>query len=150
MEKAIQTQQQQITQLQDALKSRDSQVAQLQQQLTETQASVSQVEQSAQAAAAKSVQPEQLDALKKDVGDMRDNATNSALTLQETQKRIGELESPLALHFKGITITPGGFMAAESVYRNRALGSDVNTPFNSVSMPGSGTNAISEFFGSGR
>ena len=41
-------------------------------------------------------------------------------------------------------------MAAESVYRTRALGSDINTPFNSVSMPGSGQNAISEFFGSGR
>jgi hypothetical protein len=60
-----------------------------------------------------------------------------------------EMGSPAAIHFKGITITPGGFVAAESVYRNRALGADA-TPFNSLSMPGSGTNAISEFFGSGR
>ncbi len=59
-------------------------------------------------------------------------------------------KATLAIHYKGITITPGGFLAAESAYRNRAMGSDVNTPFNSVSMPGSGTNAISEFFGSGR
>jgi hypothetical protein len=88
--------------------------------------------------------------LKNDVTDLKSGVTNSVLNLQETQKRIGELESPLALHFKGITITPGGFMAAESVYRNRALGADINTPFNSVSMPGSGQNAVSEFFGSGR
>ena len=150
MEKAIEAQQQQITQLQDELKNRDSQVVQLQQQLTQTQASVSQVEQNAQAAAARSVQPDQLEAVKKDVADMQSNATNSALSLQETQKRIGDLESPLAIHYKGVTITPGGFLAAESVYRNRALGSDINTPFNSVSMPGSGANAMSEFYGSGR
>jgi hypothetical protein len=150
MEKAIEAQQLQITQLQEQLKSRDSQVVQLQQQLTQTQASVSQVEQNAQAAVAKSVQPEQLDTIKKDVSDIQGNATNAALSLQETQKRIGGLESPLAIHFKGVTITPGGFMAAESVYRTRALGSDINTPFNSLNFPGSGANAISEFYGSGR
>ena len=71
-------------------------------------------------------------ALKSDVTDLKTNATNSALTLQETQKRMEELESPLALHFKGITITPGGFLAAETVYRNRALGADINTPFNGL------------------
>ena len=82
---------------------------------------------------------------------MKTSATNAALTLQETQKSVKDaMESPLAIHYKGITITPGGFLAAESVYRNRALGADINTPFNSVSMPGSGQNAISEFFGSGR
>jgi len=150
MEKALEAQQHQITQLQDELKSRDSQVQQLQQQLTQTQSSVSQVEQNAQAAAAKSVQPEQLDALKKDIADIQGVATNSALSLQETQKSIKEAGSPLALHYRGITITPGGFLVAESVYRNRAMGSDINTPFNAVSMPGSSTNRISEFFGSGR
>src|SRR6202012_3151176 len=59
-------------------------------------------------------------------------------------------ESPAALHFKGITLTPGGFLASESVYRTRALGADINTPFNSVNFPGSGQNAVSEFFYSGR
>src|SRR6202030_277851 len=54
------------------------------------------------------------------------------------------------LHYKGITITPGGFAAAEFVRRSRALASDINTPFNSVNMPGAGQNQISEFFGSGR
>lgn len=150
MEKAIEAQQQQIQQLQDQLKSRDSQVQQLQQQLTQTQASVSQAEQAAQAAASKSAAtPEQLDAVTKDVADLKTNATNAALTLQETQKAMKGNDSPMALHYKGITITPGGFLAAESVYRNRALASEA-TNFNSVNYPGSGQNKISEFFGSGR
>ena len=75
-------------------------------------------------------------ALKSDVTDLKTSATNAALTLQETQKNVKELESPLAIRFKGVTLTPGGFLAAESVYRNRALGSDINTPFNSVNHAG--------------
>ncbi len=131
MEKAIEAQQQQIQQLQDQLKGRDSQVQQLQQQLTQTQASVAQAQQETQAVAAKSVAPEQLDAVKKDVADLKDNSAAAALSLQETQKKFKDAtESPMALHYKGITITPGGFLAAETVYRNRALGADINTPLN--------------------
>jgi hypothetical protein len=59
-------------------------------------------------------------------------------------------EEPLALHFKGITLTPGGFMAAESVWRQKALASDVNTPFNSIPFDGSSNAHMSEFQASGR
>src|SRR5208282_5425399 len=60
------------------------------------------------------------------------------------------MESPLAIHYKGITITPGGFLAAETVWRQHALGSDINTPFNSITFPGAAQSHISEFFASGR
>jgi hypothetical protein len=60
------------------------------------------------------------------------------------------LENPLALRYKGISITPGGFLAAEFVRRSRALGADINTPLNSITMPGASGSKISEFFGSGR
>jgi hypothetical protein len=80
---------------------------------------------------------------------LKANTTNAALTLQETQKSIKAMESPAAIHFKGITITPGGFVAAESVYRNRAQASEA-TNFNNLNYPGAGQNTISEFFGSGR
>ncbi len=69
---------------------------------------------------------------------------------KRTFARTTSRRSPLAIHFKGVTITPGGFLAGESVYRTRALGADINTPFNGLNFPGSGQNAISEFFGSGR
>lgn len=59
-------------------------------------------------------------------------------------------ESPLAIRFKGITLTPGGFMAAEAVWRQRALSADVNTPFNSIPFPGSSQSKITEFNASGR
>ncbi len=72
--------------------------------------------------------------LKGDVTDLKTNMASTVVSLQETQKSISE--PPTAIHFKGITITPGGFLAAEIVRRSRALGADINTPFNSVTMPG--------------
>ena len=89
--------------------------------------------------------------LKSDVSDIKQNATNGALSLQETQKNIqSSMESPAALHYKGITITPVGFLAAETVYRSHATGGDINTQFNAIPFDGAAQSHMSEFFGSGR
>jgi hypothetical protein len=151
MKLAIEAQQQQIKQLSDLIQSRDQKVQQLEQRLDQSQTAAAQAQTKADTAAAQTAdQGQTVATLKSDVTDLKANTTNAALTLQETQKNIKEMGSPLALHFKGITITPGGFLAAESVYRNRGLGADINTPFNGVNMPGAAQNRVSEFFGSGR
>ncbi len=59
-------------------------------------------------------------------------------------------DEPPSLRFKGITLTPGGYMAAETVWRNRAVGSDINTAFNNVPLPGQNQSHITEFNASGR
>jgi hypothetical protein len=59
-------------------------------------------------------------------------------------------ESPVAIHFKGITITPGGFFAAETVFRNKAIGADINTPLNSVPFAGNSGSQTTEFNASAR
>jgi hypothetical protein len=139
---AIAQQGQQIQQLRDALQRKDQAVQQ-------AQASASDAVGKADAAQASATQQQQtVGELKSDVNDLKLNLNNTALTLQETQKSISE--PPTAIHVKGITITPGGFLAAEFVRRSRALGADINTPFNSLTMPGASQSAISEFFGSGR
>jgi len=152
MQDSIQAQQQQIQQLMQQLQSRDGQIQQLQQQMTTVQSSASQAQQKADTAAATSTQDQaDVTAVKSDVSDLKLGATNTALSLQETQKNVHDaMESPIALHYKGITITPGGFLAAEFVRRSRALAADVNSPLNSVPMPGASQATTSEFFGSGR
>lgn len=152
LKRALAAQQQQIQQLRQELQTRDQAVRQLEQRLDQSQSAATQAQQKAdQAASQASAQEQAVSSLKSDVGDLKQNVTNSALSLQEEQKRVTELtESPLAIHYKGITITPGGFLAAETVYRNRGLASDVNTPFNSVNLPGASQNHLSEFFASGR
>ena len=59
-------------------------------------------------------------------------------------------DAPQSLRYKGITLTPGGYFAAETVWRNRALGSDINSAFNNVPLPGNEQSHISEFNASGR
>jgi hypothetical protein len=59
-------------------------------------------------------------------------------------------EAPTAIHIKGITLTPGGFFAAESVWRQRAASADVNTPFTGIPFPGNSLSRVSEFNASGR
>jgi hypothetical protein len=135
--------QQQIKELRDELHRKD-------QALDQAQSAATAAAGKADAAQAQATQQQQTVAtLKTDVTDLKTGMANTAVTLQETQKAIIN-DSPTALHFKGITITPGGFMAAEFVRRSRALGADINTPFNSVPMPGSSQTQLSEFFGSGR
>ena len=149
---AIEAQQQQITALGQQLQSRDQRIQQLEQKLDQSQAATSQAQAKADSVASQTAEQEKSVAtLSNDVTDLKANVTNAALTLQDTQKSIKEqIENPMAVHFKGVTLTPGGFLAAETVYRNRGLGADINTPFNSVNMPGAGQNAVSEFYGSGR
>jgi hypothetical protein len=152
MQDSIQAQQQQIQQLMQQLQSRDGQIQQLQEQMTTIQSTATQAQQKADTAAAVGTQQQaDVTAVKSDVTDLKSNATNTALSLQETQKNVqAAMESPMALHYKGIAITPGGFLAAEFVRRSRALAADVNSPLNTIPMPGASQAASSEFFGSGR
>jgi len=142
---AIAAQQQQIQALQQELHRKDQAVQQAQSVATDAASKADAAQTQA------SQQQQTVGELKTDVADLKTTATNTTLSLQETQKNItASTESPLALHFKGITITPGGFLAAEFVDRTRALAADVNSPLNTVPLPGASQATTSEFFGSGR
>jgi hypothetical protein len=54
------------------------------------------------------------------------------------------------IRFKGITITPGGFMAAEGVYRQRAITNDVNTDFKGIPFTGASIAHVNDLNFSGR
>jgi hypothetical protein len=142
---ALAAQQLQIQALQDEVHRKDQAV----QQAQSVAANAASKADAAQAQAAQ--QQQAVGELKTDVSDLKTNVTSTVVSVQETQKNVKEaIDNPVALHYKGITITPGGFVAAEFVRRSRALGADINTPFNSLTMPGASQSSISEFFGSGR
>lgn len=139
---ALASQQQQIQALQDELRRKDQAVQQAQTAATDASGK-------ADAAQAQATQQQQaVSELKTQVTDLNTTVGNTVVSLQETQKSVSD--SPLALHYKGITVTPGGFLAAEFVRRSRALGADVNSPLNNLTMPGASQSSMSEFFGSGR
>ena len=152
MKALLQEQQQQIDNLKTQLQQRDQSLSQAQQQATQAQAAATEAATKADTASAAATQSnEAVTALKTDVSDLKANATATAVSIQEDQKKVNEaIESPLSLHYKGITLTPGGFLAAETVTRQRAMASDVNTPYNSIPFAASGAGHTPEFFGSGR
>jgi hypothetical protein len=141
----IEALEQEVKMLKDAMQKRDAAFQQ-------TQAAVVAAQGKADQSASQASQEEKTVAdLRTDVNDLKQNASNAALSLQETQKNVQAMvESPLAVHYKGVTITPGGFLAAETVWRGHALGSDINTPFSSIPFDGANAAHLTEFFGSGR
>lgn len=85
------------------------------------------------------------------VSDLKasNEALKTTVATEQEQAKSAE-ENPPAIRYKGITITPGGFLAAESVFRQRNASADVNTPFTGIPFPGSGQSKVSEFNASGR
>ncbi len=151
-----------VQELKDALAAQQQQIQQLSLQLQQTQQNYQQAQAAAADAAGKaavaqaqaSQQQQTVGTLQSDVADLRTATNNTAMALQETTKVVKNApdvwETPMSIHLKGITLTPAGFVAAEFVRRSRELGSDLPTPFNSLTMPGASQSNLPEFFGSAR
>src|SRR6202035_5885159 len=82
------------------------------------------------------------------VGDLK--ASNESLKTvvvaeQAEAKKAASEDGPASIKVKGITLTPGGFLAAETVYRNRATGSDINTALTGTPFNGSDLSKVGEF-----
>jgi hypothetical protein len=56
-----------------------------------------------------------------------------------------EIESPLALRFHNITLVPGGFLAADGVYRSHADGADVASDFGMIPLGENVGSRLAEF-----
>ena len=65
--------------------------------------------------------------------------------VEQEKKLQPERDHPTALRYKGITITPGGFLAAEALYRTHAENADINTSWNSIPYDSQTMAHLSEF-----
>jgi len=105
-------------------------------------------------------QQRKMQEMEEELKNVNASTANSGLAFASDPTAIGSVgygadqdkkdESSIAIHFKGVTFTPGGFFAAETVYRSRALSDDVNTDFKAIPMPGSSMAKMSENNFSGR
>ena len=156
----------QIRELREQMLTQQSEIDALKQQNADKDARLAAAQQSAQGAeataatasakadsvnAATTANTEAVSNLNSSVTDLKSTTVGIQQNIVETKKTLtNALESPLAIHYKGVAITPVAFFAAESVYRQRSLNSDVNTPFNSTPYPGAAQANTSEFNFSGR
>src|ERR1700730_1085465 len=54
-------------------------------------------------------------------------------------------DGPASIKYKGVSLTPGRFIAGETIYRTRAASADINTPFNGIPFGGNSLSKVSEF-----
>jgi hypothetical protein len=152
MREAMAAQQAQIDALKLQIAGKDSQVTSAQQTAADAQTQAAAAAASAaQANAAAADAANKADAVSSSVTDLKSTTNGLTETVLTTQAKVKEeIESPSVLHYKGVTITPGGFVAAEGVWRQHSVNSDINTPLNSIPFPSALEGHMSELNFSGR
>jgi hypothetical protein len=139
-------QQAEINALTQANSAKDAALAQATQNAQAAEAQAQSATAAAQSVSSSvQAQGDQVQALKSNVSDLQTTNAGLAATISANKVELKEeIESPLAIHYKGVKITPVAFFAFEGVYRERAMNSDINTPFNSTPFPGATEGHISE------
>ena len=149
-----------IRELREQMQNQQAQIDELKRQNADKDAKLAAAQQSAQGAEAAaatasaktdalstglSANTEAVSTLNSTVTDLKSTSVGLAQTISDTKKSFSDqLDNPLALRYKGITITPVAFFAFEGVYRSRSINSDINTPFNSTPYPGAAQAHTSE------
>ncbi len=151
LKQAMQAQQEQLELLKEEIAKRDKQIDEAREEAASANSRAAEASSKASEAVNTSAEVKSNEAtLTSNVTDLK--ASNAALTTTvntvaaTTNAGSGgqNAEEPAAIRFKGITLTPGGFVAAETTTRSHATSSDINTPFNSIPYPGNALSKVSE------
>ncbi len=145
--------QSQIDSLKNDLAAKDAELKQAQQQAAEAQAAAARAQQAAeQQQQADTENAAAVSTLQSTVSDLKINQASLATTVSDSTATLKkEVESPDAIHYKGVTLSPAGsFLAAETAWRSGATGGDINTAFTGIPLQNSQAAQLSEFVASGR
>ena len=153
LRQALQSQQEQLQMLKEELAKRDRQIDEAREAAAAANARAAEAStKAAEAVNSTAEVKSNAVALNSTVNDLK--ASNAVLkttvaTEQADAKKATE-DGPSSIKYKGINITPGGFLAAETVFRTRNDSSDVNTDFTGIPYPGNANSKITENNFSGR
>ena len=153
LRQALQAQQEQLQLLKEELAKRDRQIDEARDAAASANAKAAEASTKASEAVNTSAELKSTTAtLNSTVADVKasNDAIRTTVANSEAQEKKADEEGPASIRYKGVTLTPGGFIAAETVYRNRAASAGINTPFTGIPFPGSGLSNVSEFNATGR
>lgn len=136
--------QQQQTQIDRLQKSLQDSVNILQQQQQQLQVSVQKA--SEQAVAARNTAAE----AGTEVTSVKSSVVSVNGSLKTQEKRVKSLEEPTTIHYKGVTLTPGGFLEATALVRTRNENADISNSYTGIPLNGTSNSKLSEFRGSAR
>jgi flagellar motility protein MotE (MotC chaperone) len=137
----IQQQQTQIEKLQNSLQ--DS-VRLMQQQQQQLQLSV-------QKASEEASVPRNTAALAHtEVTSVKSSVASVSESVQAQDTRVKSLEAPTTIHYKGVTLTPGGFLEATALVRTHNENADISNSYTGIPLNGTSNSKLSEFRGAAR
>ncbi|HET7105700.1 MAG TPA: hypothetical protein VFI38_02750 [Candidatus Acidoferrum sp.] len=147
LRQALQAQQEQLQMLKEELSKRDRQIEEAREAAASANAKASEANTKAVEAVTTSAEVKSsATALNSTVASMAASnaavANSSALTTSGQKK--DEDKGPTTIRFKGVNLTPGGFIEAATVNRQRAESADINTPFNAIPFTANSTGRLAE------
>ena len=156
LRQAVQAQQEQLQSLKEELAKRDRQIDEAREAAAGARLRAAEAsERAIEATRATSEVKTTAEALSSTVTDLKASNETLATNVAEANAAAkaanqASEEGAASIKFKGVTITPGGFLAAESVWRQRSMQADINTPFTSAPFPNNDLSRAQEFNASGR
>jgi len=147
LRQALQSQQEQLQTLKEELSKRDRQIDEAREAAAAANARAAEASTKATEAVNSTAEVKSTAvALNSTVSDLK--ASNEVLkTTRATEQAAAqkaEETGPATIKYKGINITPGGFLAAETVFRQRATSGDIPTPMNAIPYPGNALSRVTE------
>jgi len=147
LRQALQAQQEQLQMLKEELAKRDRQIEEAREAAAAANSRATEANVKANEAAATSAEVKTTTtALNSSVASLASSnaaAVNAAVVATGGQGGAEE-KGPSTIRFKGVNITPGGFIEAATVNRERAESADINTNFNAIPYPNNATGKLSE------
>jgi hypothetical protein len=146
LRQALQAQQEQLQLLKEELAKRDRQIEEAREAAAAANSHAIEANVKASEAAATSAEVKTTaSALNSSVASLA--ASNAAVvnasSAPEGQAKEEE-KGPATIRFKGVNLTPGGFIEAATVNRQRALSADINTPFTAIPYGNNALGKLSE------
>ena len=146
-----------MQQLQDRLNQQQQQINQLQQQLQQSnqqlQATQSQMQSSVQKASADAAAAQQAasaaqqtaNSLNSSVTELKGCCTDLTASVTTLKKEVNELQNPLAIRYKGVTMTPLGFFDGAMFWRQRSEGVTSTSNYAGTPLYGTAAAGLSDF-----
>jgi hypothetical protein len=72
------------------------------------------------------------------------DALKTTVATEQADAQKASEDGPSTIRYKGVSLTPGGFIAAETAYRQRAQSADINTQLNNIPFPGNAIGKVNE------
>jgi len=148
LRQAIQSQQEELQLLKEELAKRDRQIDEARDAAAAANVKAAEASSKATEAVNSTAEVKSNEAaITNSVSDLKTTVSTVAnKAAQETKDQ----ENNYSIRYKGITFSPGGFLVAETAFRNHSDLSDINTNFGGIPFPGNDSSKMTEFNFSGR